>query len=264
MTPAKQFRVLILLLLLLPLVIVAFWERDHRPDWSDTLVVAVYPYNADGSAEVRRWLDSLDGEHFDPVENWLAEQAARHGLPLDRPFDIRMERPLRNTPPLPPGNVSYWQKLKWALSLRWWHWRLDTRGMDPDIVIVARYSAGHEPDLDAQSIGMSSPRLGLASLSASERLRKLNQVILAHELLHTVDARDLYDPATGLPEHPEGYVEPDRTPRYPQPAAEIMAGRIPIKPGSARQAPSLAQCQLGRQTAREIGWLQGDPKPGQP
>lgn len=255
MTRAKQLRVLILLLLLFPLVIVAFWERDQRPDWSDTLVVAVYPYNADSSSKVSRWLESLDGEHFDPVEDWLAAQAARHGLPLDRPFDIRMGRPLRNTPPLPPGNGSYWQKLEWAVSLRWWHWRLDTRGLDPDIVIIARYSAQNDPNLDAQSIGMSSPRLGLASLSASEKLRGVNQVILTHELLHTVNARDLYDPATALPKFPEGYVQPDRTPRYPQPAAKIMAGRIPTTPDSARQAPSLTQCQIGQQTARDIGWL---------
>jgi len=256
MTRAKQLRVLLLLLLLFPLVILAFWERDQRPDWSETLIVGVYPYNADGSTEVRRWLESLNSAHYDPVEYWLARQAGRHRLPLDPPFVIRKGPVLQRAPPLPPSRGGYWRKLKWAVNLRWWYWRLDIRELNPDIVIVARYSAQNGQGLDLHSIGMSSPRLGLISQSTGENAQDLNQVILAHELLHTVNARDLYNPATRLPKFPEGYAQPGRTPRFPQPVAEIMAGRIPVKPDMAQQAQSLQQCQIGRQTAREIGWLQ--------
>ncbi|NBB93749.1 MAG: hypothetical protein GVY32_11340 [Gammaproteobacteria bacterium] len=255
MSPAKQLRVLILLLLLLPLVIVAFWERDPRPEWTDTLTVGVYPYNADDSPEVRRHLEMIDSDHFDPVEAWLTEQAARYRLPLDRPFEIRLGHRLAQAPPLPPRAGSYWQRLKWAVNLRWWHWRLATGELEPDIVLVARYSTVDGQHLDLHSIGMSSPRLGLVSLSVSERLGGLNHVMLAHELLHTVNAPDLYDSATGLPQFPNGYAAPNETPLYPQPAAEIMAGRIPVGPESARQARSLAQCLIGQRTARDIGWL---------
>lgn len=162
---------------------------------------------------------------------------------------------LEQAPPLPPRNADYWTRLKWALNLRWWHWRLNTGGLHPDIVIVARYSAQDAQNLDLHSIGMSSPRLGLVSLSIGEGLQSLNRVMLAHELLHTVNATDLYHPVTGLPGYPEGFVQPDREPLYPQPAAEIMAGRIPLGPESARQATSLQQCRIGARTAEEIGWL---------
>ena len=44
--------------------------------------------------------------------------------------------------------------------------------------------------------------------------------IVAHELCHPLGATDKYD---GVSVWPQGYVEPDREPRYPQRKAEIMA-----------------------------------------
>ena len=53
MTVPKQIRVLVLLLLLLPLVILAFRDHDPRPDWQRTLIVGLYPHNGDGSEAVQ-------------------------------------------------------------------------------------------------------------------------------------------------------------------------------------------------------------------
>jgi hypothetical protein len=81
-----------------------------------------------------------------------------------------------------------------------------------------------------------------------------NAVIIAHELLHTVGATDKYDFATNLPRFPDGYAEPERTPRYPQAFAEIMGGRIPVSEIRADIPVTLDQTLIGAATAAEIGW----------
>jgi hypothetical protein len=55
-----------------------------------------------------------------------------------------------------------------------------------------------------------------------------NNVVIAHELLHTLGATDKYDPIGNQPLYPDGYANPQASPRLPQRRAEIMAGRIPI------------------------------------
>ena len=84
---------------------------------------------------------------------------------------------------------------------------------------------------------------------------KQNLVILAHELLHTLNATDKYDFATNMPSYPDGFAEPDKTPRYPQDFAELMGGRTPISEQQAEIPKSLKQTLIGAKTAREIGWL---------
>jgi len=82
-----------------------------------------------------------------------------------------------------------------------------------------------------------------------------NNVIIAHEVMHTVGASDKYDPKSGLPIYPAGYAEPKLQPRYPQSKAEIMGGRIPLSQKGAQIPRSLKQVVVGQQTAIEIGWL---------
>jgi len=57
-----------------------------------------------------------------------------------------------------------------------------------------------------------------------------NDIVIAHELLHTFGATDKYDAGSDAPRYPEGFAEPQREPRYPQRYAEIMAGRVPLGP----------------------------------
>jgi hypothetical protein len=81
-----------------------------------------------------------------------------------------------------------------------------------------------------------------------------NNVVIAHELLHTFGATDKYDPENNLPRLPDGYAEPNAVPLYPQRQAEIMGGRIPRSPAEADIPHSLEQTVVGRATAREISW----------
>jgi len=102
--------------------------------------------------------------------------------------------------------------------------------------------------------------LAIANLEAGPETRGLNEVLPDLEILHAVGADDKYDPATGLPRYPEGYVDPGREPLYPQRRAEIMAGKIPVASGRAVQADALAETAIGVLTASEIGWLSATRK----
>jgi hypothetical protein len=80
--------------------------------------------------------------------------------------------------------------------------------------------------------------------------------VIAHEILHTLGATDKYDPASLAPLYPDGYAEPDRQPRYPQPLTEIMAGRRAVDASTYEMPETLAEVRVGDATAREIRWIQ--------
>jgi hypothetical protein len=74
-------------------------------------------------------------------------------------------------------------------------------------------------------------------------------------LLHTLGATDKYDLHSTQPIYPDGYAEPNATPRYPQRFAELMGGRVPISPTASEIPDSLNDVLMGRITAAEIGWI---------
>jgi len=82
-----------------------------------------------------------------------------------------------------------------------------------------------------------------------------NNVVIAHEMLHTVGASDKYDVSTKLPVYPVGYADLNRVPLHPQSKAEIMAGRIPLSEQEAVMPSGLKSTMVGETTAIEIRWL---------
>ena len=87
-------------------------------------------------------------------------------------------------------------------------------------------------------------------------MHKRNNVVIAHELAHTVGATDKYNPANNQPVFPIGYAAPDREPRYPQRDAELMGGRVPRATTEAVMPKSLKQVRVGPATALELRWRQ--------
>jgi hypothetical protein len=100
---------------------------------------------------------------------------------------------------------------------------------------------------------MNKGLLGLVHAFGSKELQGRNNLVIAHEMLHTVGATDKYN-ENGEPIFPEGYAEPNKKKRYPQRRAEIMAGRIPLNSDESSMPTSLRKCVLGDLTAQEIRW----------
>ena len=249
----RTFRLLVLLAVAAALAVFFFTRDTGPPDWERPLRVVVYPENADGSAAAQAYIEALSPERFDTVEAWLAGQAARYELALNKPFEFELAESIEGAPSA-PGYRSVWAHLKWGWRLRVWYWTFDKQGLDPDITLIARYREVERQD-GLHSLGVSGMDLALANLTTDEAVIGLNDFLLAHELLHTVGADDLYDLATGLPTYPEGYAQPDREPLYPQPKAKLMAGSIPVAPGTAVQARRLEKTVIGPETAGAIGWI---------
>lgn len=251
----KTFRILLLLMVLAMVAHHQFSAKARFADWDAPVFVAVYPVNADGSQQVERYIDRLSESEFAAMIAFAEREARRHGLGLGRPFYLEIGRPVTQTPPAPPVGGSWFERAAWILKARWWRFRFDDQGLDPDIVVLARY---HDPDrnpLLPHSTGIEDVRLAIANLFATRAMRDQNNVVLLHEMLHTLGASDKYDLSNGQPLYPAGYVEPALVPLHPQRYAELMAGRIAISEYRAEQVSDFAQVRIGPITASEIGWI---------
>jgi hypothetical protein len=252
----KTVRVTLLLLILAAAALHTWMTRVWTTDWQEPLWVAVYPIDAEDSPRVSAYLERLTSADFQPVADFFARQAKAHGLALEQPFKIDLAPAVASLPPPPPAAGNPLQVAWWSLRLRWWARSAGAlEGPAPDIRVFVLY---HEPTAANEwldnSFALPKGLIGMVHAYATPALAPRNQVIIAHEILHTLGARDKYDPATGLPLHPAGFAEPYKTPLYPQAAAEIMAGRIPWSEVVARMPASLEEVTVGAETTREIRW----------
>jgi hypothetical protein len=117
----------------------------------------------------------------------------------------------------------------------------------------------HDPALTPSvphSLGLTKGLIGVVYAFAAPVMSGANDVVIAHELLHTVGATDKYDPANDAPRFPEGFGDPRQIPLYPQRMAEIMAGRRMLAADRWQQVAGLDEVVVGAATALEIRWLQ--------
>jgi len=105
------------------------------------------------------------------------------------------------------------------------------------------------------SLGLDKGLTAVIHAFASIDQDQQNNIVIAHELLHTVGATDKYA-ADNSALFSTGYADPEQSPLYPQTKAEIMVSRIPLSETGMRMADSLSECVIGEQTAKEINWLQ--------
>src|SRR6185437_4623598 len=104
------------------------------------------------------------------------------------------------------------------------------------------------------SHGMQKGLVGVVHVFADRALAGSNDVVIAHELLHTLGATDKYALDSGIPIYPQGFANPEANPLYPQAQAEIMAGRRPLSPTELEMPSSLRDVVVGPATAAEIRW----------
>lgn len=255
--PVFKFLRISILLYILLFVALGQWLASWRSrDWNDPLYVGIWLVDGDGAAATRSYLDALESSAFEPVERFFAEQGEAYGLELDRPFRIWVAGELASAPPAPPEQGGWFDVLTWSLSMRWFVTRLHFShdGPTPDITLFAIYREGAQGGALDRSTALRKGMIVFANLYAIREMHGSNQMVMAHELLHTLGASDKYDLSTGLPLHPLGLADPDRTPLFPQQQAELMAGRIALGPAEAVTPRSLSQVMVGPATAYEIGW----------
>ncbi|HSD68334.1 MAG TPA: hypothetical protein VLB07_02220 [Woeseiaceae bacterium] len=253
----KAIRIGILLMILFFVAVSTWLTQSRSTDWNNTLWVKVYPINADGSEASQRYIGGLQESDFSAIEDFIAREIRKFGHELERPLHMELGREVMAQPPALQSNPSVLQTMLWSLRLRWWAGSVTSDQDDPapDVRIFVRY---HSPQTDfalENSIGMQKGMVGIVNAFADRRQAGTNNVIIAHEFLHTLGATDKYDPANGIPVFPQGYAEPDRKPRYPQQLAEIMGGRIAVSEYDAMVPKSLRYVIIGAETASEIRLL---------
>jgi hypothetical protein len=250
---------IVVLLGLLSATIVWAAETEHRrrarTRWERPVRVGIVLLAGKGTqvnaGQWQRGLDALSSRLDAEMRRWRGE-----GEP---PFQFELVGPYRwdGAFPLSPPSDRFTDRALHVLGL----WRVlrdidGVAGVDPSSWDVRLYVLGARiPGWGgsfAEGVGVQNGEVALVRGSAGGDISLPLQVI-GHELLHTVGASDKYDDG-GHALEPEGLVDPDRAPRYPQVHAEWMVGEVPVSPGAGKPPSSLDDLGIGPVTAREIGW----------
>jgi hypothetical protein len=253
----KMLRVGILLFILL-IVAVTTWQDGYRSTrWREPLYVAIYPIAADSSPATAYYVDNINIDRFATIDQFFARQAQRYHLSLEQPVRIRLRSQLHDVPPQRSPDAGLLATALWSLRLRYWAWRASGHAGEPeDIRMFVLY---HDPQLTPtvpHSLGLRKGLIGVVYAFAAPLMNGENNVVIAHELLHTLGATDKYQPGTDAPRFPDGYGDPRQEPLYPQQTAELMAGRRMVSADQWVQATGLNQVVIGAATAAEIRWPQ--------
>lgn len=250
----KAVRIAALLLILFFVAVNTWLSQSRSTDWNNSLWVKIYPINADGSDESARYIDGLDVGTFAGIESFIAREAERYGKTISRPLRMELGKPINEQPPALESGSGIFGVMLWSLKMRWW--ASSTAGeqdsIEPDVRIFVRYHRPNGRFVLENSVGLQKGMVGIVNARAGRRHRGHNNVIIAHEFLHTLGATDKYDLRNGLPTAPDGLAEPDRNPLYPQRFAEIMGGRIALAADDAIIPQSLKYVVIGPLTASEI------------
>ncbi len=256
----KSLRIATLLLLLAG---VAFYTKDVRltaRGWYKPLHVTIFPINGDGSNASAKYIDQLTSADFASIDDFMARQGRRYKVISSKPTITRLGASVEDRPPeAPDPGSNVLSIVLWSLKLRWWtYWNTpDDQSNKQRVRMFVLYYEGKEGVPLKHSLGLQKGFIGVVHAFARHNQSQQNNIVIAHELLHTVGATDKYD-AQGQPIFPNGFAEPHRDPLYPQRRAEIMAGRVPLSPHDWKMARNLRAVVIGAQTAREINWTEGD------
>jgi hypothetical protein len=252
----KVIRISILLIVLGVVLATTWLDRLHTTSWKSTLWVGIFPMNADGSDVANRYIASLTPEDFAGIEDFFANEAARYGVAVQRPIRIELYPSPRQTPPVLEPGAGALATAWWSLKIRWFaRQAAEVPGRAPSHIRV--FVLYHDPAVSERvphSLGLQKGLVGVVHAFADRQMRGQNNLVIAHETLHTVGATDKYDLETGQPAEPDGLAEPARMPRYPQEKAEIMAGQRALSAATHEMPDDLREVVAGAATAREIGW----------
>jgi hypothetical protein len=258
----KRLRIAVLLYVLLFVAAAQFFTARNMTDWDAPLWVDIHAVAGDDDVATRRYISGLSATEFADVEAFFAREAERYGVRLEQPFKLRVIGEHTDELPQLDAHAGPLGILWWSLRMRWLAARLRWQADGPsgDIIVFAVF---HEPSAGValdRSTALDKGLVAVANLFADREARATNQIVLAHELLHTLRATDKYSRGSNAPSYPDGYAAPEARPLLPQKKAELMAGRIPLDEHRAEMPSNLREVVIGATTAREIGWQgRGEP-----
>lgn len=252
----RTLRVIVLLFILASVAQGAWLARSRAAKWDNTLWVVVYSINGDGSDTTARYIADLQDATFEPIVKFFKQEGRKYGVGLVQPIEVKGGPTLSSKPPAPPFGGSRFDVIVWSLKLRFWAYRNDRyEGPRPEVrIFVSYFDPARIPRLP-HSTGLQKGLIGVVNAFARSDMDGSNNVVIAHELLHTLGATDKYDFVNNRPLFPDGFADPDASPLYPQSRAEIMAGRIPRSPQNAEIPADMDEVVIGARTAREINWV---------
>jgi hypothetical protein len=250
----KRIRVAILLTVLVVVAAGTWIDRAVTTSWDRALVVGVYPINADNTAAASRYVESLSDAQFQAIGAFFAREAQAYGVALERPVSVTLQPALDRAPPRLAADAGPLGVAWWSLQMRWYAWRATSSHPSQIRLFVLYHDPEQSPSVP-HSLGLQKGLIGVVYAFADPQMDGANNIVIAHELLHTLGATDKYDLATLLPTYPDGYGDPDAAPRFPQADAEVMAGRRALTRDTAEMPRSLEQVIVGERTASEIRWV---------
>ena len=251
----KKIRIAFLLFLLFLIAADTYLTRFRAVSWDETLWVGVYPINPNNDPIVQRYIDGLSSEQFKSVEAFFNREAGEFGLTIEQPFKMMLAHEVTALPPKPPGQDSNILQIAWwSLKLRYWAYTHDQSDFAPHIKVFVIYHNYDKTERLEHSLGMEKGMIGVVHAYGHREMQGKNNLVIAHEMLHTVGATDKYNLQTGLPIYPGGYAEPDKDPLYPQRYTELRGGTTPVTESRSVMPRSLRRVRIGEKTATEINW----------
>jgi hypothetical protein len=257
----KLFKVIRISLLLLIFIAVAFYSKNQKVksrSWAQPLHVAIYPMNGDNNHPVvENYMHSLSEDDFSEIDEFFQRESQKYNIVTQHPTLTHLGSILTEHPPIEPApNSNMLSFIIWSLKMRFWAFNHTPEDKETAlrIVVFLYYHQADNNRVLQHSLGMDKGLLTIVHAFASKEQAAQNNIVIAHEILHTVGATDKYN-QQNEPLFPSGYAEPDKQPLYPQSHAEIMSAHIPLSSEQSRMADNLQQCVVGQQTAVEINWI---------
>jgi hypothetical protein len=236
------------------------WSRRERNAWKRPLEVAIVVAELEPVGETAMRNLTM---RVPVLEERLTSELHRYRSTPERAVHLSVFGPVGvdRAPPADPKGSELLELARHTYDL--WRWThavdqgadLSARAYDSRIYLVVRppRNAGQKW---VEGSSEQGGRVGVARVELDASMSDFALFVVSHELFHTLGASDKYGP-DGRVLIPSGLAEPDRAPRFPQRAAEIMARNLPLSPDSERPPDSLAELMVGPSTAREIGWTAG-------
>ena len=132
-------------------------------------------------------MSELRKTSFEPIEDFFRIEGKRYGVLLPDPVDVFLAPAVPSPPPAAPFGGNVLRIVFWSLQLRAWAWWNDTyKGPKPDVRLFVLF---HDPAVSprlAHSTGLKEGLIGVVNAFADSDHEGSNNVVIAHELLHTL------------------------------------------------------------------------------